>query len=214
MLCDAFYEHLTMSAGTIIDSGLSNIDSAARALEYCGAEVVITHDPEIVRDAGRLVLLGVGAFPVAMERLYAPDLSDAISYAIIRAEQPMLSICLGRQLWADIGHENETTLALDLIKGDDRGGCVLLQDVAPRSNFYFVHGYYFAAVDEAVQAAVASYGRVPTIVGQGQVFGAQFHPEESGTKSFQILKKFLKAWALLKASGSVAGGKRAAACTR
>ncbi len=134
MLCDAFYEHLTMSAGTIIDSGLSNIDSAARALEYCGAEVVITHDPEIVRDAGRLVLLGVGAFPVAMERLYAPDLSDAISYAIIRAEQPMLSICLGRQLWADIGHENETTLALDLIKGDVRR----LEKASPPKNEFLI----------------------------------------------------------------------------
>jgi len=204
-----------MSAVTIIDSGLSNIDSVARALEYCGADVVITCDPETVRTAGRLLLPGVGAFPVAMERLNALGLSDAIRDAVVRAERPILGICLGMQLLADTGHENETTLGLGLIKGDvrrlekatpeeriphmgwntveDQGGCPLLQDVPSGSDFYFVHSYYFAAVEEAVLATTPSYGGVPAIVGQGQVFGAQFHPEKSQTNGFQLLKNFLKA---------------------
>lgn len=204
-----------MSAVTIIDSGLSNIDSVARALEYCGADVVITRDPETVRTAGRLLLPGVGAFPVAMERLNALGLSDAIRDAVVRAERPILGICLGMQLLADTGHENETTLGLGLIKGDvrrlekatpedriphmgwntveDQGGCPLLQDVPSGSDFYFVHSYYFAAVEEAVLATTPSYGGVPAIVGQGQVFGAQFHPEKSQTNGFQLLKNFLKA---------------------
>lgn len=204
-----------MTAVTLIDSGLSNIDSAARALEYCGADVVVTRDPETVRNAGRLVLPGVGAFPVAMARLNGLGLSDAIRDAVLRAERPILGICLGMQLLADTGHENETTLGLGLIAGDvrrleraspeeriphmgwntveDRGGCVLLQDVPPASDFYFVHGYYFAAADDAVLATTPSYGGVPAIVGQGQVFGAQFHPEKSQTNGFQLLKNFLKA---------------------
>ena len=204
-----------MSAVTIIDSGLSNIDSVARALEYCGADVVITRDPETVRTAGRLLLPGVGAFPVAMERLNALGLSDAIRDAVVRAERPILGICLGMQLLADTGHENETTLGLGLIKGDvrrlekatpeeriphmgwntveDQGGCPLLLDVPSGSDFYFVHSYYFAAVEEAVLATTPSYGGVPAIVGQGQVFGAQFHPEKSQTNGFQLLKNFLKA---------------------
>lgn len=204
-----------MSAVTIIDSGLSNIDSVARALEYSGADVVITRDPETVRTAGRLLLPGVGAFPVAMERLNTLGLADAILDAVVRAERPILGICLGMQLLADTGHENETTLGLGLIKGDvrqlkkaspgeriphmgwntveDKGGCRLLQDVPPGSDFYFVHGYYFAAVDEAVLATTPSYGGIPAIVGQGQVFGTQFHPEKSQTNGFQLLKNFLKA---------------------
>jgi len=120
-----------MCAVTIIDCGRSNIGSAARALEYCGAEVVITRDPETVRDAGRLVLLSVVAFPVAMESLYALGLSDAIRDAVIRAERPILGICLGMQLLADTGHENETTLTLDLIKGDVRR----LEKVPPKNAF-------------------------------------------------------------------------------
>jgi imidazole glycerol-phosphate synthase subunit HisH len=191
------------------------IDSVARALEYCGADVIITHDPETVRTAGRLLLPGVGAFPVAMARLNALGLSDAIRDAVVRAERPILGICLGMQLLANTGHENETTLGLGLIKGDvrrlekatpeariphmgwntvqDQGECPLLQDVPPGSDFYFVHGYYFAAVKEAVLATTPSYGGVSAIVGQGQVFGAQFHPEKSQTNGFQLLKNFLKA---------------------
>lgn len=204
-----------MSAVTIIDSGLSNIDSAARALEYCDADVTVTRDPETVRNAGRLVLPGVGAFPVAMERLNALGLTDAIRDAVIRAERPILGICLGMQLLADTGYENETTLGLGLIKGDVRrlekaapeeriphmgwntveakGACALLDDIPPGSDFYFVHSYYFAAADDAVLATTPSYGGVPAIVGQGQVFGAQFHPEKSQTNGFQLLRNFLKA---------------------
>lgn len=150
-----------------------------------------------------------------MERLNALGLSDAIRDAVVRAERPILGICLGMQLLADTGHENETTLGLGLIKGDvrrlekatpeeriphmgwntveDQGGCPLLQDVPSGSDFYFVHSYYFAAVEEAVLATTPSYGGVPAIVGQGQVFGAQFHPEKSQTNGFQLLKNFLKA---------------------
>lgn len=204
-----------MSAVTIVDSGLSNIDSVARALEYCGADVIVTRDPATVQNAGRIVLPGVGAFPVAMERLNALGLADAIRESVLRAERPILGICLGMQLLADTGHENETTLGLGLIKGDvrrlekaapeeriphmgwntvdDTGACPLLEDIPPGSDFYFVHGYYFAATTDAILATTPSYGGVPAIVGQGQVFGAQFHPEKSQANGFQFLKNFLKA---------------------
>lgn len=204
-----------MSAVAIVDSGLSNIDSAARALEYCGADVLVTRDPETVRNAGRIVLPGVGAFPTAMNRLNKLGLADAIRDAVLRSERPILGICLGMQLLADTGYENETTLGLGLIKGDvrrlekaapeeriphmgwntveARGHCPLLDGVPPGSDFYFVHSYYFAAAEAAILATTPSYGGVPAIVGQGQVFGAQFHPEKSQANGFQLLKNFLKA---------------------
>lgn len=203
-----------MSTVTIVDSGLSNIDSAVRALEYCGADVIVSRDPAAIADAGRLVLPGVGAFPTAMQRLNEMGLADAVRGAVLQAERPILGICLGMHLLADVSHENDTTPGLGLISGDVRrlqaaapeeriphmgwntvtsvGACPLLADVPAGSDFYFVHGYYFAADASVVQATTPSYGGFPSIVGQGYVFGAQFHPEKSQANGFQLLKNFLK----------------------
>jgi len=199
---------------TIVDCGLSNIDSAVRALEYCGGDPVVTRDPETVRKAGRLVLPGVGAFPEAMQRLNESGLADAIRESALASERPILGICLGMQLMATAGQENEFTQGLGLISGNvlplkaqlpgeriphmgwntvqTAEGCALLAGISADSDFYFAHGYHFVPSDRAHLLATTPYcGGVAAIVGKGLAFGAQFHPEKSQATGFSFFKNFI-----------------------
>ncbi len=203
-----------MRTVTIVDCGLSNIDSAVRALEYCGGDPVVTRDPAVVRAAGRLVLPGVGAFPEAMRRLNEAGLTDAIREAAIHGERPVLGICLGMQLLATAGQEMAFTQGIGVIPGDvtplqradatervphigwntveDIGDCPLLKGVPPLSDFYFVHSFHFKPNDPAhMMGQTPSYGGFAAIVGRGLAFGAQFHPEKSQANGFAILKNFV-----------------------
>jgi imidazole glycerol-phosphate synthase subunit HisH len=197
-----------------VDSGLSNLDSAARALEYCGAEPVVTRDAAVIAKADRLVLPGVGAFPAAMRRLIDGGVLDAIQHVAQVSKRPVLGICLGMQLLAELGSEMEQTPGLGLISGDilplkdrhsndrvphigwnvvhDEGDCKLLRGIAEDSDFYFVHSFHFQTrKPELTLATTPSFGGLAAIVGRDNVFGTQFHPEKSQAVGFQLLKNFL-----------------------
>lgn len=204
-----------MRSVTVIDSGLSNLDSAVRAIEYCGGDPIVTQDPQVIAKASRLVLPGVGAFPVAMKRLESTGIADAIRNTVLISQRPILGICLGMQLMATVGHEHETCTGLGLIDGsvvplescdptervphigwntvEDSGNSSLLRGIPPKSDFYFVHSYHFAPKQEKhVLALTPSYGGFASIIGDGPILGAQFHPEKSQTVGFALLKNFLK----------------------
>jgi imidazole glycerol-phosphate synthase subunit HisH len=204
-----------MRCVTLVDSGLSNIDSVVRAIEYCGGEPIVSRDPDVVAKAGRLILPGIGAFPVAMQRLISLGLTDAIRQSVSHAQRPMLGICLGMQLLASFGHEHETCAGLDLIEGaivplksndateriphigwntvEDDGACPLLKGIPPKSDFYFAHSFCFQPHDfSKILGRTPSFGNFASIVGGGQVFGTQFHPEKSQTAGFTLLKNFLQ----------------------
>jgi imidazole glycerol-phosphate synthase subunit HisH len=207
--------NITMRSVTIIDSGLSNLDSVVRAIEYCGGEPTVTNDPQIVAKANRLILPGVGAFPIAMKRLNAAGITEAIQTVVLHSERPMLGICLGMQLMATIGHEHESCLGLNLIKGDvialdsteptdriphigwntvnDLVNCPLLKGIPSGSDFYFAHSFCFQPRDHTdMQASTPSFGNFAAIVSNGLVFGTQFHPEKSQAVGFMLVKNFLQ----------------------
>jgi imidazole glycerol-phosphate synthase subunit HisH len=198
----------------LVDSGLSNLDSAARALEYCGASPEVTRDPGVIAKADRLVLPGVGAFPAAMRKLTDIGVLDAIEHIALVSKRPVLGICLGMQLLAEFGTEMEQTPGLGLVAGDilplkqrqsndrvphigwnivhDEGHCSLLAGIAEDSDFYFVHSYHFQTrTAELTLATTPSFGGFAAIVGKDNVFGTQFHPEKSQAAGFQLLKNFL-----------------------
>lgn len=204
-----------MRSVTVIDSGLSNLDSAVRAIEYCGGDPVVTRDPQVIAKAGRLVLPGVGAFPVAMKRLESTGIADAIRDTVLNLQRPILGICLGMQLMATVGHEHETCSGLGLIDGavvplkscdptervphigwntvEDNDTCSLLRGIPPKSDFYFVHSYCFEPkLKKHVLALTPSYGGFAAIIGEGSILGAQFHPEKSQAVGFALLKNFLQ----------------------
>jgi glutamine amidotransferase len=196
----------------IVDYGMGNLRSVEKALENVGGRPSISGDPEIVRNADRLILPGVGAFGDAMENLKRRGLDDAIRYAA-KGDTPLLGLCLGLQLLFTRSEEFGSHEGLDLIRGrvlkiDEPGLCVphvgwnqiegtrpdpLLEGIPEGSYFYFVHSFYVQPDKPEDLVRWTSYGkRFCSIACHGKVWGAQFHPEKSQEVGKQLLRNFLK----------------------
>ncbi|MDR1674081.1 MAG: imidazole glycerol phosphate synthase subunit HisH [Oscillospiraceae bacterium] len=195
----------------IIDYGAGNIFSIMNALNYIGAEYVLTNSADVISDAHRLILPGVGAFPEAMEKLRKSGLTDIIkSNAKVK---PLLGICLGMQMLFDCSYEFEKTSGLGLIPGEVIPLREMWSDSASKLDVphmgwnklevindcplnigeeyvYFVHSYAARCEDGYICAYCDYGGKVPALVYKDGVYGAQFHPEKSGEKGLEILRKF------------------------
>ncbi|MGN0668980.1 MAG: imidazole glycerol phosphate synthase subunit HisH [Oscillospiraceae bacterium] len=190
----------------IIDYGAGNLFSVKNALDYLGIENKVTKNAEDLRAADRLILPGVGAFPDAMRMLGESGLVEVIKEEV--QKKPLLGICLGMQMLFEKGYEFEETDGLGLIKGSVKlmtpenlpiphigwnelelnKPCKLLEKGG--EYVYFVHSYAADCPSENV-AAYCDYGmKVPALVFNGNVYGAQFHPEKSGEAGLEMLKKF------------------------
>lgn len=192
----------------IIDYGAGNLFSVKNALDFLGFENQITASADDLRAADKLILPGVGAFPDAMRML-----SESGLIGVIKEEakkKPLLGICLGMQMLFEKGYEFAETDGLGLIKGSVRlmtpedlpipqigwnslefnEPCALLDNVKNGDYVYFVHSYAAECPRENV-AAYCDYGaKVPALVQNGNIFGAQFHPEKSGETGLNILRSF------------------------
>ncbi len=198
---------------SVVDTGLCNLDSMLRALEFCGARPHAVRAPRDVAAADRLILPGVGAFVTAMARLESMDLVRPIQDAAAKGI-PILGVCLGMQLLASTGTEGGVSEGLGLIPGrvtplrpmgprervphmgwntvEHDGSHPLLGGIAPGTDFYFVHSHRFDPEDEADIVARTPYGgKFASVVACGSVFGVQFHPEKSQKPGFALLRQFL-----------------------
>ena len=197
---------------TVIDAGVGNIGNLVRALRHLGAEVEITCDPAVIRDARCLALPGVGAFRPPREVLRgAPE--EAIRDALADGAT-LLGICIGYQLLFDGSEEFGTTDGLGLLTGrvtELPGGVPLphigwnrvfgvadhplLAGAKEDDHYYFVHSFAPEGVPEECVLGRCRHGRsFPAIVGRGRVAGTQFHPEKSGAAGLRLLRNYL-AWA-------------------
>lgn len=197
---------------TVVDYAASNLDSVVRAMTQIGATVSISQDPEQVQSAERLILPGVGAFSAAMAALRQRQLDLAIQQFAGRG-RPLLGICLGMQLLAELGEEGAATnsgLALipgrvALIRGQMKVPHVGWNQVIPPADrgplfaglpdkpwFYFVHSYCLQAPAGACKLATVEYGApLAAAVWRDSISGVQFHPEKSGAAGRQLLQNFL-----------------------
>ena len=196
----------------IIDYGLCNIDSIARAVDINGGRATISCDPDVVRKQDLLLLPGVGAFDAAMEKLVAFGLADAIKEEVGRGT-PLLGICLGMQLLARRSEEGTSCDGLGLIDGEvvrlERTNqqeriphigwneLIVLKDDpllkgAFPADFYFVHSYHMRCRDEGDIVATTPFcGAFTSIVRHGIVAGTQFHPEKSWPAGHKLLANFI-----------------------
>lgn len=195
----------------IIDYGMSNLRSVHHAFEYLGADARIVDSPADLRTARALVLPGDGAFGPAMQNLSTLGWLEPLQSAIGRGV-PFLGICLGMQLLFDTSDENGAHRGIGFIRGTVKkfpaGAGKIPQigwnqlQIQPQSRFlagvpqnafaYFVHSYYCQATDETVIAARTVYGiSYASVVEQGNVWGAQFHPEKSGEDGLRMLRNFV-----------------------
>ncbi len=193
----------------IIDYGAGNIFSVKNALDYLGLESKLVSDKESIKAADAVILPGVGAFPAAMKMLSETGLVETIKEEA--AKKPFLGICLGMQMLFEKGYEFEECDGLGLIKGSVRymdepdliiphmgwnkleklNDCPLLEGLGNNEYVYFVHSYKADCADENIAAYSEYGGRVPALVFDGKfVYGAQFHPEKSGSTGLAILRNF------------------------
>ncbi|HNT61198.1 MAG TPA: imidazole glycerol phosphate synthase subunit HisH [Candidatus Bilamarchaeaceae archaeon] len=198
----------------IIDYGMGNLRSVAKAFELLGAEVLISGNSEELVVAEKLVLPGVGAFGDGMENLRKRGLVDFLDKEVNRNGKMILGICLGMQLLAERGFERGENRGLGWIGGEVRKFSVdgqglkvphvgwnevrfgrddpLFRGIRNGSCFYFVHSYHMACRDRADVLATCNYGHDFTAaVRKKNIMGTQFHPEKSQDAGLRILENYL-----------------------
>lgn len=197
----------------IIDYGMGNLYSVSKALERMNVDYFLSGDPEILKSADGYILPGVGSFKDAMSILNETGLSELIKKIVVEGK-PLLGICLGMQLLFEESTENGYSLGLALLPGKvvripeesnegrlkvphmgwNRLNVKKENPLVSESDYaYFVHSYFVESNQNDVILATASYGvDVPAVVGKGNVFGTQFHPEKSSELGLSILKNYVK----------------------
>ncbi len=198
----------------IIDYGMGNVASVAKAVRHLGHEPMVTSDAAQIVDAAFLILPGVGAFAAGMENLHSRGLVEVLHREVIEKGKPFLGICLGMQLLATTGTEPHDTPGLGWIEG--RQERILAEglriphlgwnelrvksEVAfeglPSLDFYFIHSYHFAVKDPAEVVATIEYGGPLTAaVRKGNIFATQFHPEKSQVAGLMLMRNILESHA-------------------
>lgn len=192
----------------IVDYGAGNLMSVSNALNFLGLENKIVTSAALMDAADGIILPGVGAFPDAMQALEESGLTESL----LRAAQskPFLGICLGMQMLFEESDEMRVCKGLGLLPGrveriqtdlklpqigwnslKYHRADPLMDGVDEGSYVYFVHTFMAYPSDPATLIASCDYNtQVTALVGRGQMYGAQFHPEKSGEVGMTILRNF------------------------
>lgn len=210
-----------MNTVAVIDYGMGNLHSVAKALEVVGngTRVLVTHDHELIANADRVVLPGVGAIRDCMHEIKRLGV-DSITKSVIEQGKPMLGVCVGMQALMTFSDENNGVDCLKILPGhvayfgddlhDPKSGDrlkiphmgwnevhqtyehPLWQDIEQDTRFYFVHSYYVEPVDIGMIAGSTQYGiSFTAAISKANVFATQFHPEKSQHAGLQLYKNFL-----------------------
>ncbi len=205
----------------VIDYGMGNLHSVASALEHVGApRVVVSHDPEVIAAADRVVFPGVGAIQDCMSEIRRLGCDQLLQSALDAKKQPVLAICVGMQALMEHSDENGGVATLGIIPGtvnffgealrDSAGRRLkvphmgwnevkqtqvhpLWQGIEDRTRFYFVHSYWVQPRDPGIIAASFDYGvEGCAALARDNLFAVQFHPEKSHKSGLQLLSNFMK----------------------
>ena len=199
----------------LIDYGVGNLYSVAKAAAYVGGDVKISGSAADIERADKIILPGVGAFGDCMKNLAATGLIPTIK-AEISSGKPILGICVGMQILFAGSEESPEVDGLKIFGGqvkkihaDDlkiphmgwnsvsmrNAQCVmrnLFKGIKTDSYFYFVHSYHAVPDDKKIIAATTTYGEAVTAAIEFEnIFATQFHPEKSGDVGLQVLKNFV-----------------------
>ncbi len=210
-----------MSEIAVVDYGMGNLRSVAKALEHVagGDKIVVTSDPGLIAAAERVVFPGQGAARDCMAHLRERELIEPVKQAA--AEKPFLGICMGLQVLMTHSRENGGVDCMNLFPGEvsffgDRIAHEehdellkiphmgwnsvrhvqehpLWQGIEDNSRFYFVHSYYVAPQDSDLAAGATHYGiDFVSAIARDNVFALQAHPEKSAADGLQLLKNFVR----------------------
>lgn len=201
---------------TIVDYGMGNLFSIKSAIHYLGAESIITSDLNIIKNADKLILPGVGSFKQAIVNLKKNDLDVIIKGSVTKKKIPILGICLGMQLLGSSSTEDGFSEGLGLIDSpverfNDKllgnlkiphvgfetvsvvGETKLFEGLSSQVDFYFTHSYRMFFEHQPYVIGTCSHGE--TFVAafeKDNICGTQFHPEKSQTNGLALLKNFIE----------------------
>ena len=203
-----------MTTIAVIDYDMGNLHSACKGLEFAGATTLVTDAVAEIEKADGVVLPGVGAFDPAMQHLRSRNLVDPIC-RIALSGKPFLGICLGLQVLFE-GSEEGREAGLGIFPGTIRKfksepgvtiphmgwnqlqltqpNCPIFKGVPSEAWVYFVHSFYAAPSDLAINAATITHGSqtITAAVAKGNLMAMQFHPEKSSAAGLQILSNFVE----------------------
>lgn len=201
----------------VINYGAGNLPNVVRALRHVGADLVVTEDPAVVRDAPAVVLPGVGATADTMRSLTELGMVEVIP-AVVASGRPFLGICVGMQVLLSASTEFGDHPCLDVLPGTvrrlpDAAGKVpqigwnqlriaapfaahpVFAGVPDGSDCYFVHSYFCDVADQAIVAARTDYGLAfPSVIIRDNLIAMQFHPEKSGRYGLALLANIVNLW--------------------
>ncbi len=200
----------------IINYGMGNVGSVLNMVQKVGAEVVVSSDPQVIKESDKLILPGVGAFDQGMQNLEELHLRELLQERVIQKKTPILGICLGLQLFtrrseegsrAGLGWLAANTLRFQLERSSEplrtphMGWNTvrpvredsLLKGLEKENRFYFVHSYHLACEDATDVIGKTLYGyEFDSVIRRGNIMGTQFHPEKSHRFGMQLLKNFVR----------------------
>ena len=203
---------------TIVDYNSGNISSVINSFEEVAKNKVnieVTSDLGKIKSSDKLVLPGQGSFKSCVDALHKIDgLTETLNEFAINNKKPLLGICVGLQMFADVGYEETETNGLGWISGkvskiDNQGGkfklphigwnqvnfvkdSKIFKNIENNSHMYFVHSYEFIPKDKNVISATTDYSsNIVCSVEKDNIFGTQFHPEKSGKNGINFLKNLL-----------------------
>ena len=203
---------------TIVDYNSGNISSVINSFQEVARDKVnieVTSDLNKIKTSDKVVLPGQGSFKSCVEALNNINgLVDTLNEFVIDHKKPLLGICVGLQMFADIGYEEIETRGLGWIPGkvskiDNQNGkyklphigwnqidilkkSKIFKNIENNSHMYFVHSYEFIPKDKNVILATTNYSsKIVCAVEKENIIGTQFHPEKSDKLGLQIIKSFI-----------------------
>ena len=203
---------------TIVDYNSGNISSVINSFKEVAKEkikIVVSSNLNKIKSSDKIVLPGQGSFKSCIDSLNSIDgLVDTLNEITIINKKPLLGICVGFQMFADVGYEEIETQGLGWISGkvskiDNQNGkfklphigwnelnivkdSTIFKDIKNKSHMYFVHSYEFIPKDKNVISATTDYSSsIVCSVEKENIFGTQFHPEKSDKEGLKIINNFL-----------------------
>ena len=203
---------------TIVDYNSGNISSVINSFTEVAKGTVnleVTSDLNKIKSSDKVVLPGQGSFKSCIDALNSINgLTDTLNEFVINKKKPLFGICVGLQMFADVGYEETETKGLGWLPGkvskiDNKNGkyklphigwnqinivkdSKIFKDVENNSHMYFVHSYEFIPEDKDVISATTDYSsKVICSVEKDNIFGTQFHPEKSDKIGLKIIENFI-----------------------
>ncbi|MDC6482236.1 imidazole glycerol phosphate synthase subunit HisH [Pelagibacteraceae bacterium] len=203
---------------TIVDYQSGNISSVINSFKQVAKNKInleVTSDLNKIKLSDKLILPGQGSFKSCVDSLKSiKGLVDTLKDFVFKNKKPLLGICVGLQMFGDVGYEESETKGLGWIPGkvtkiDNKNGkfklphigwneieivkeSKIFKDIKNKSHMYFVHSYEFVPQDKSVVSATTDYAsKIVCSVEKDNLFGTQFHPEKSDKAGLKVIENFI-----------------------